>query len=258
MANHRPIRRSLYFLFFSASIQVLAIASGELIISFSNKLNLDLDPWWLLLWVLLAGFFIARWLKFSAPWVAFNALLVPLSVIWISCNLPSQVLVTALLFALLIYLPTFWTGVPYYPTSSRMYQAVLENLPKDSEFRFIDLGCGFGGLLKYLSINCPKAHFEGVDISPLPLLVCKLRFMFKPSSQIYVRYRNFWHMSLDKYDVVYAFLAPGPMPKLWEKVNREMKPGSKFMTNTFLVDATPQKIIEVEDRRKCTLNIFSV
>ena len=36
-------------------------------------------------------------------------------------------------------------------------------------------------------------------------------------------------------DVVYAFLSPAPMPRLWEKVQREMRPGTLFISNRFIV-----------------------
>jgi hypothetical protein len=52
---------------------------------------------------------------------------------------------------------------------------------------------------------------------------------------------------LGDYDVVYAFLSPAPMPRLWEKVQAEMQPGNLFISNSFPVPgATPDRIIEVD------------
>jgi hypothetical protein len=47
--------------------------------------------------------------------------------------------------------------------------------------------------------------------------------------------------------VVYAFLSPAPMPRLWEKICAEMKPGSLFISNSFPVPGqAPDRVIEVD------------
>ena len=59
------------------------------------------------------------------------------------------------------------------------------------------------------------------------------------------------------YDVVYAFLSPEPMPRLWEKVKDEMLPGSIFVSNSFAVpNIEPSEIWELSDERKTVLYIY--
>ncbi|MDP3440867.1 MAG: class I SAM-dependent methyltransferase, partial [Azonexus sp.] len=61
------------------------------------------------------------------------------------------------------------------------------------------------------------------------------------------RWEDMWQVRLDDFDVVYAFLSPAPMPRLWEKIQAEMKPGSLFISNSFPVPGVvPSHIIEVE------------
>nr|MBP9655293.1 class I SAM-dependent methyltransferase [Rhodocyclaceae bacterium] len=61
------------------------------------------------------------------------------------------------------------------------------------------------------------------------------------------RWDDLWQADLGNYDVVYAFLSRAPMPRLWEKVQAEMKPGSLFISNSFPVPgATPDQVIEVD------------
>ena len=198
----------------------------------------------------------ARLMGVSPPWQLFN-LLLPLGLA--AGSLPhalSAALSAALALGLLIYLPTFWTRVPFYPTSRRMYREIVKLLPEDRSFRFIDLGCGFGSLLIHLSRLRPLGEFHGVEISPLPCLLARLRALLWGRGRIRIELRDFWKLPLGDYEYVYAFLAPGPMPQLWDKVRRELKPPSLFLVNSFAVDAEPQMKIDVHDRRGCVLYVY--
>jgi hypothetical protein len=70
---------------------------------------------------------------------------------------------------------------------------------------------------------------------------------------------DFWHHPLGPYDMVYAFLSPLPMPRLWEKAKAEMRPGSLLVSNSFPVpDVEPQRVIEIADRRGTRLYCYSM
>lgn len=157
---------------------------------------------------------------------------------------------------LAIYLPTFWTHVPFYPTSLQMYSTILEQLPRQSKFCFLDIGSGFGSLLCFLERNCPNASFHGVEISPLPYFVSRIRTIFRP--RIRFIWQDFNKINFSNYQFVYAFLAPGPMPKLWEKVRQEVPKGGVFLVNTFKIDAPMLKSIEIQDSRNCVLYVYQI
>ena len=60
------------------------------------------------------------------------------------------------------------------------------------------------------------------------------------------RWGDLWQADLAAYDVVYAFLSPAPMAALWEKVVREMRPGSLFISNSFaLPERDPDQVVDV-------------
>ena len=66
-------------------------------------------------------------------------------------------------------------------------------------------------------------------------------------------------LDFSDYDVVYAFLSPEPMPALYEKVRREMKPGTRFVSNSFSVaEAPPDDTVIVGDRRRTKLHIWNI
>ncbi|MCB0338032.1 MAG: class I SAM-dependent methyltransferase [Bdellovibrionales bacterium] len=204
----------------------------------------------------LAAYLVARLLRVPKSWQIFNLLLVPGAFLVIASNVDSLTLLAILLLLFLIYLPTFWTRVPYYPTSIQMYDAILTVLPNDKTFTFIDLGCGFGHMLEYLAKNRPKGKFIGVEIGILPYLVSKARFLLQPKLDTIIKLRSFWNLRFTDYDFVYAFLAPGPMPRLWGKVKDEMKPNSVFLVNSFSVDAPANNVISVNDKRKTKLYCY--
>jgi hypothetical protein len=156
----------------------------------------------------------------------------------------------------LINLPTLWTGVPHYPSSRLMYDAVATQLPADRSFSFIDLGSGYGSMLFYLAQKFPQAQFTGYEISVWPFLFSRLRAARHPNVSIH--FSSFWELNFGDFDFVYAFLAPAPMPKLWTKASSEMKSGSTFMTSSFPVPTPCDQKIEVGDYRGCVLYIHLV
>ena len=204
----------------------------------------------------ICAWLISYLLKLSRWWQILNLVVGPLSVLYLSMGLPAWLLLVPIALGTLTYLPAFWTRVPYYPTSEPMYRAIAAELPQDKAFTFIDLGCGFSGLINYLSQRFPQSHFSGVEIGLLPFLVSRLRFMRRKNVRIL--FKSFWNMPLTPYDVVYTFLAPGPMPKLWEKACQEMEPNSVLLVNSFQVPAKAERMIEVDDERKCCLYRYRI
>lgn len=201
------------------------------------------------------AFMLAGLIGLSPVWRGFNAALWPAAVLAMTYGLPNDALFVVVVLGLLLYLPTFWTKVPYYPTSEKTYEEILKILPKDRAFKFIDLGAGISSLLSYLSTRLPLGSFYGYEISPLAWLISKARFIFPGQGKAAIKYQNFWAINLADFDVVYAFLAPPPMARLWEKAKKEMKPGSIFITNSFEVPAPANQIIEIGDSRRARLFI---
>lgn len=264
--EHSP-KANLYNFFFSALCQVIGLGIGRLYITVQNSFNILDDSIYhnynLLLLIFVhsvSACLLARFLKMPFIWQLFNLLLVPSIVLYEYTSLPAGILIIACLVSILIYLPTFWTRIPYYPTSNQTYQVISDVLrdkfSENQKFSFLDLGCGFSDFLCYLSKNHPDSEFYGTDISPLPCIVSKIRSFFRKNLKISCV--SFWNMDFSKYDVIYAFLAPPPMEKLWEKVQKEMKKGSLFISNSFEVPHSPDKTIEINDKRKCKIMLFNI
>jgi hypothetical protein len=145
------------------------------------------------------------------------------------------------------------TRVPLYLSSSAAVDAVVQRLPERPGLKVIDLGCGLGGWLLRLKAARPDLVASGVEMAPLNFLVSRLRL----SRRAEVRLGSIWETDLSAYDVVYAYLSPAPMPRLWEKVRREMRPGSLFISNSFDVPGfPPDETVELHDLSRARLLVW--
>jgi hypothetical protein len=214
--------------------------------------------WWTMLILVftqaIIAWSVARWTKLPVAWQLFNLLVVPGIAALFFFEVPALPFAILVVLAALLYLPTFWTRVPYFPTSVETYAEVARLLPPERDFTAIDLGCGFAPLLRSLARSSPRGQFTGVEISPLAFLGASLGSLLH--SNVAIRWRSIWNVDLGKYDVVYAFLAPGPMPELWAKVVREMRPGSIFISNTFAAPAEADAEIPISDKRGARLYVY--
>jgi len=135
---------------------------------------------------------------------------------------------------LLAYGGTQRTRVPLYLSSSAAVKALTGLLPEDAALRILDLGCGTGTILSAISRERPLSRLAGVERAPLPWLVAWIRSCV-PGNRFAVSWGNLWNADLSAYDVVYAYLSPEPMPLLWQKARREMRPGSMLVSFRFAV-----------------------
>ncbi|GAB4125250.1 MAG: hypothetical protein Fur0040_07410 [Sideroxydans sp.] len=192
----------------------------------------------------LAG--LARW------WLLIQMSFVPGLVGMLSLDIPPAVYLLLFTVLLVVYWNTFRTQVPLYLSSRPVWQALAEKLPTHP-FSFVDLGCGLGGVLTWLARSKPYGRYYGVEAAPLPFLWSWLRIRLGGYHNCSVQWHSLWDCDLSAHDVVYAYLSPVPMGKLWEKARREMKPGSLFISNTFEVPGQPpDEILQVNDlHRSC-------
>ena len=157
----------------------------------------------------------------------------------------------------------FWNsargGVPLYLTNTGTKAALAKLLPAKQNFHFADLGCGLGGPVLALSRERPDGHFTGIESAPALFLAAWLRRHFTETANARIQFGDFWSRDLGDFDVVYCFLSPVPMPALFEKVKKEMKPGSLLISNSFDVPGRPaDEIVDVDDARQTKLHLWRI
>jgi len=195
----------------------------------------------------------ATFLRFPKPWMVVNMAL-PLALAGsLAVSLPSWIFAIPFAALALLHAPALWTRVPYYPTSRAAYPLILAELPPETNFTFIDIGCGCGDLLLFLRQHRPLGTYYGVEIGVLPFVVSKIKALLYGRGSISIHFQDLKRTPLNEFDYVYAFLSPAAMTQVWQKANREMKPGSTFITNSFEVPAQAAYIIAVKDARRSSL-----
>ncbi len=212
---------------------------------------------WSLLQGLAAGL-LSFVLRMPVWWVPIHLSFIPLVVVALALNLSSTVCLVFFLGLLLIYGKTYKTQVPLYLSSSRVTQALQSLLPESSQFSFVDLGSGCGGLLNHLAKKNRNGIFHGIEAAPLPFLISKLRNLLGVKNCA-VTWGDFWQQDFSQYDVVYAYLSPVPMTALWEKASKEMRPGSLLISNTFIIPGVAaDKSIKLDDFSNSTLYLWKI
>ncbi len=242
----------ILFLLQTTICQAIAVSILFVVWSLSHSLEASLAC------SALMGFIAAHILALSPPWQILNSVL-PLAIASaFAVQIPGWVFMLLFIGSLLTYAPAFWTRVPYYPTHRAAYALVLAELPIDKPFTFIDIGCGTGDLLFFLSERRPHGRFVGVEIGVLPWLIAKVKSLVSAHSAVSIRFQNMWKLNLIDYDIVYTFLSPAPMERLWQKAKREMKPGASFITNSFQTPEAATYTVPVKHERQSALYVHKI
>lgn len=211
---------------------------------------------WVLLQAALAVSF-SRGLGLNLRWLVIQAALPFLVRVFWGASVPAWVYLALFLGMALVFGGGLLSRVPLYHASEDAWKKLAGLLPDRPGLRFVDLGCGFGGPVAHLAKARPDSTFLGVEASPFTWLVAWLRCL--PRKNARIRLGSLWRVDLAGFDVTYAFLSPVPMPALWAKARREMKPGSRFVSHSFDVPGeTPHRVIPVKGRDGARLLMFEL
>jgi SAM-dependent methyltransferase len=140
-----------------------------------------------------------------------------------------------LVFALIMFFLTiaFLTGAPFVPTVSKTSRKMLELSHIKKGMKVYDLGSGDGRLL-ILAAN-QGAQATGYEINPFLVLFTYVRKLFSQNrNSIHVYWKNFWTAHFSDADIVYIYLLPWRMDTLEAKLKKQLKPGAKVVSNSFI------------------------
>ncbi len=127
------------------------------------------------------------------------------------------------------------TGVPALASSrseTRDVIALLQQAQLPPNAVIIDLGSGWGTLVVALARAFPDARVHGVEMSPLPYWVSRLRT--RGLANVSLRWGNFFRSDLQHADAITCYLMPGLMPRVRDMLDSGLKPGTPVVSNTFL------------------------
>jgi SAM-dependent methyltransferase len=175
---------------------------------------------------------LARVLKL-AIWWQWILFIFPLA-IWLALKLdlsPSFLFGGFLVFVLM-YWSVFLTQVPYYPSGRGACDIVAELIDPKRQLKILEIGSGLGGFSLQLAKIHPKCTYMGIEIAPLPFLISLIRSKYQ-GSKVRFKLGNYEKVDFADFDLVFAYLSPAAMPKLFEQCKAQLKPGSVLVSHEF-------------------------
>ena len=134
------------------------------------------------------------------------------------------------------------------PSSLKAKRCLLSALPQPLHGKIYELGTGWGTLLFPLARQYPDCQVVGFETSPIPYLVSRIRQLYCRLPNVVLERRDFFSVLYGDADLIVCYLYPGAMRKLQVKFDRELKPGTWVVSNTFALPGwTPVSVIEVRD-----------
>lgn len=187
-------------------------------------------------------------------WLTIHLGFLPLAVLAQSLTLPPWLWLAGFVLLLLVFWRTDQSRVPLYLSNAATATALAALLPA-RPCRVIDLGCGDGALLRRLARARPDCCFVGIEHAPLTWLWARLAAT--GLENLTIQRGDFWPLPLAGFDLVYAFLSPAPMPRLWAKAQAEMAPAALLVSNSFEVPGiVAGSMVAVTDRRQTRLHCY--
>lgn len=189
-------------------------------------------------------------------WLPIHLLFLPMAIGMLTLQLPSWLYLLVVLLLALVFWGTVKGDVPLFLSSTAVADAITAIVERENAKVFADLGAGVG------SVAVPLAQHRAMTVdawerAPLPWLITAWRCRKLPNAT--VKRASLWGCNLACYDAVFAFLSPAVMAELGEKVRREMRPGSLFISSSFPIPAwQPESVVQLEDRRRTKLFCYRI
>jgi cyclopropane fatty-acyl-phospholipid synthase-like methyltransferase len=152
-------------------------------------------------------------------------------------NLDMEIILAALGVIILLIISVTWTtfrGALWVPSSREVVHKMLLLAEVKPDELVYDPGCGDGRVI----IRAAR-HFQargvGIELDLLRYLWCQLAVtMLGLRGQVQIIYGDLYKVDLSQADVVVCYLLPNALKKLEAKLLRELKPGTRVVSNTFM------------------------
>ncbi|MBI2041540.1 MAG: 50S ribosomal protein L11 methyltransferase [Candidatus Nealsonbacteria bacterium] len=135
-------------------------------------------------------------------------------------------------------LPFMFWGAIYVPTSRSKVEKIIEVAAIKPGDKAVDLGSGDGRLVIALAKSGAEAH--GYEINPLLVALSRKNIRKeKIIDKAFINLGSFWGQDLSSFNVVAVYGMNHVMRRLEKKLKKELKPGSKIVSNGFEFPSWP-------------------
>jgi len=151
-----------------------------------------------------------------------------------------------ILLILLVLIFSVWIssvlfGAPFQPSSNKELREIIELTKAKKKDRIADLGSGNGKIVIEFAKHGVEAH--GYEINPLLVWISRRKIKnLGLQKKAFIHGGNFMNANLSKFNIITSFQISYIMPGLERKLKKELKPGSKVISNTWkFPDWKPRK-----------------
>lgn len=135
---------------------------------------------------------------------------------------------------LLVLFWVLWQGPPYVPSKDASIDEMVALAALKPGERVAELGSGDGRVA--IALAQAGNHVDGFEINPLLVLLARQNVRRAGLSKtVTISRRNFWRTDLSGYQAVTIFGIPHRMALLGKKLERELAPGSRVISNAFVI-----------------------
>ncbi len=122
--------------------------------------------------------------------------------------------------------------VPFVPTPAVVIETMIQEAQLQPDMLVVDLGAGDGRVVRRALRRVPTIRAVGYEGAFGVWLLAKLCNVFSKAKPEMLR-QDFFQQNFSDVDVVFTYLSIGIMQKLLPKLEQELKPGAKVISNTF-------------------------
>ena len=121
-------------------------------------------------------------------------------------------------------------GAMFHPSAKVRVRTFLDHVPMRAGDLLVDIGCGDGRVLRAAKRRY-GVRALGFEVNPLAYALARLRTIGMEG--IEVRLQNFWNVNVGDADVVFCYLFPDVMGRLAQKLDKELRPGTRVISCNF-------------------------
>lgn len=143
-----------------------------------------------------------------------------------------EIITIILLSFVLLLAATVMRGAVFLPTFKPTVQKIVAAAGAKPGMKAVDLGAGDGRIVIALAKAGIEAH--GYEINPFLVLWGKTKILQAGlKGRAFMHWGDFWGKDFSNYDIVTVFGMEHIMAKLETKLQDELKPGAKVISNIF-------------------------
>lgn len=134
--------------------------------------------------------------------------------------------------AIFTVFPVLFRGAVYLPTRKRTVKKMIELAEIKPGDKAVDLGSGDGRLVIALAEAGAEAH--GYEINPVLVFLARRKIRKNDlKGRAFIHFKNFWKEDLSKFDAVTIFGIGFAMEPLKQKLEKELRAGTRVVSNAF-------------------------